>query len=351
MTTAKDKLLQSMLMPNTSSSSSNPSIVDLSTDTKALEAERLEEEVSMLDMMMAAHAEARKEKESLKSKEIKKATKEFGGGFKKGFFGKEVINTKEKSSKNSNTKSSAANKESNTIKAENTRNIEDDIPTVRTDPKASSSLVFDDVQKAMSNTTLEKLRQGDWMTPDLLEAFQNNPIIAAGMQNPKCITAMQLMQSNPTEAKYRYEGDKEIEIFLKEFGKLMSMHFERLGAISVQNETDDKKRGISSVDEIGPLHAEALRRSREVESSSPSMSKLNNIIADTSKSVTQDISDQQVKEVLDDEELRGLLLDKQFQQIISECNDPVLFQKHLRDPSTAYKIKRLYSAGLLGVAK
>lgn len=46
-----------------------------------------------------------------------------------------------------------------------------------------------------------------------------------------------------------------------------------------------------------------------------------------------------------------MLMDTQLQRIIQECNDPVQFQRHMRDPVIAGKINKLYEAGLLGVAR
>ena len=55
--------------------------------------------------------------------------------------------------------------------------------------------------------------------------------------------------------------------------------------------------------------------------------------------------------VLQDEELREMLMDPELQKILQECGDPAKFQRHMRDPAIAYKIKRLYEAGLVGTAK
>jgi len=54
---------------------------------------------------------------------------------------------------------------------------------------------------------------------------------------------------------------------------------------------------------------------------------------------------------VNDRELSALLLDPDLQRILVECGDPIKFQMHMRDPSTARKIKKLYEAGLVGTAK
>ena len=55
--------------------------------------------------------------------------------------------------------------------------------------------------------------------------------------------------------------------------------------------------------------------------------------------------------MLDDPELRELLMDPDMQRILQECGDPAKFQQHMRDPLIAYRIKKLYQAGLVGTAK
>jgi hypothetical protein len=58
-----------------------------------------------------------------------------------------------------------------------------------------------------------------------------------------------------------------------------------------------------------------------------------------------------LSQVLEDPELRSMLLDPNLQQILAECNDPVKFQQHMRNPEIARKIHKLFQAGLVGTAK
>jgi hypothetical protein len=55
-------------------------------------------------------------------------------------------------------------------------------------------------------------------------------------------------------------------------------------------------------------------------------------------------------QVLEDEELRSMLMDPELQRILMECGDPVKFQQHMANPTTAKKINKLYAAGLVGTA-
>ena len=49
-------------------------------------------------------------------------------------------------------------------------------------------------------------------------------------------------------------------------------------------------------------------------------------------------------------QLRGLLMDVELQAILQECYEPAALRRHMSDPATARKIKRLYDAGLVGTA-
>ena len=106
----------------------------------------------------------------------------------------------------------------------------------------------------------------DWVTPDLMSKLQQNSILAAGLRNPKCTAAIQLMQENPAEAQKKFGGDEEVDLFMKEFGKVMAAHFESLDATTHKNPARAVTPLISEETEsgknhsIGPLHAEVLKR-------------------------------------------------------------------------------------------
>ena len=173
---------------------------------------------SMLEMMMAAHKEAKVEKEVKTTEEQNKTTKTFGTGFKKGFFGgssgtTKTTTTSKPSSKNTNIGVSA------TSTAVQTNN---DIPTIVKPNKNSllnknggldkdnsvTATMAEEVKRAMSedeSPVLKQLKQGDWVTPDLIQIFAGNPIISRGLQNPRCQAAMQLMQKDPKTAQQKYQ--------------------------------------------------------------------------------------------------------------------------------------------------
>ena len=52
-------------------------------------------------------------------------------------------------------------------------------------------------------------------------------------------------------------------------------------------------------------------------------------------------------QVLSDPVLRGLLTDPGMQRVLQECGQPGGMARHMRDPETAAKIRRLADAGLV----
>ena len=167
---------------------------------------------SMLEMMMAAHKEAKIEKEVKTTEEEIKTTKTFGTGFKKGFFGGSSGNTKTTA-----TSKPSASKVANTGVSATTAAVQtnNDIPTIVKPNKNAqqnknegvAATMAEEVKRAMSedeSPVLKQLKQGDWVTPDLIQIFAGNPIISRGLQNPRCQAAMQLMQKDPKTAQQRY---------------------------------------------------------------------------------------------------------------------------------------------------
>lgn len=70
--------------------------------------------------------------------------------------------------------------------------------------------------------------------------------------------------------------------------------------------------------------------------------------ASTERNDESEIESRRVEDILQDAELRELLLDVKMQKILLECNNPVKFKQHIKDPAVAKKIKKLFDAGLVG---
>lgn len=97
-----------------------------------------------------------------------------------------------------------------------------------------------------------------------MNTLHDNPILAHGLNNPKCMAALTLLQSDPAEAKKRFEKDPDVSLFLQEFGRVMSSHFTSLGASQdTQQKQSSTSTALPIVQEIGPLHAEAINRDKQ----------------------------------------------------------------------------------------
>lgn len=293
---------------------------------------------SLMEQMMAAQQQAKKKDDAVKAKlKAKEDKKALGGGFKKGFFGGGGATKKSGKPPASSAKPSASDEQIPTITAKKDAK-----------KKAGGGVVLDDVQRALReeeerNPLMQQLKGGEWATDDLMGKLQSNPILLRGLQNPKCQEAMQLMQSDPTAAKKKFEHDAEVGAFMQAFSAVMAEHFTRLGEQQAKEEAQKNPPPVPIPEgnvEVGPLHAQAMAREKERQG------KAGGAITEVNRE-----EEARVKEIVQDDELRNLLMDPKLQQILQECNDPRKFQAHMRDPVTAYKIKKLYDAGLVGTAK
>lgn len=201
------------------------------------------------------------------------------------------------------------------------------------------------------NCVCVKLFCLEWMNDNLVAKFQANPVIRNGLLNPKCVAAMKLLQTDPKAAQKKFQGDVEVELFMKEFGGVMSDHFNALAEEEKKKKAEEEKAArtaasIPKVEEIGVLQYEAEKRHQE---KLKAKKNSNSTVANTVKETPVD--DKEVEKVLQNDELRAMLMDPALQKILQECGDPIKFQQHMRDPVIAAKIKKLYDNGLVGTAK
>jgi hypothetical protein len=141
-------------------------------------------------LMMAAQAEAKKEKDKVVEVEKQKTTKSFGSGFKKGFFGGSSSSssssggskdgTKKVTSSTTKATATAAPVATSTAAkpASTTSKVAVDIPTIT---KKANDLVLDEVQDAMKedeNPMLKQLKQGGmFLLPVLFKKCRNLTIV------------------------------------------------------------------------------------------------------------------------------------------------------------------------------
>jgi hypothetical protein len=153
----RDAALSALLQPTTRGKVGGPLISEVGADVPAVTApvaDAVAEGPTMLEMMMAAQAEAKKEKEKVVEVEKEKTTKSFGSGFKKGFFGGD---SKPKAA--ADTKSAIPSSSSASVNKSSTATAREEMPTIS---KKSTDLVIDEVQSAMKdeNPMLKQLKQG-----------------------------------------------------------------------------------------------------------------------------------------------------------------------------------------------
>jgi hypothetical protein len=99
----------------------------------------------------------------------------------------------------------------------------------------------------------------------LKDRIASNKVLAAGLSNPKCLAAIDLMQKNPKEAKKRFESDVEVTLFIQEFGKMMSEHFNSLAgekSSSSSGNAASTAPAVAPVQELGPLQAAVIKKNR-----------------------------------------------------------------------------------------
>ena len=108
------------------------------------------------------------------------------------------------------------------------------------------------------------------MTPSLLAVLQENKIIKAGLSNPRCSAALQQMQADPKEAKKRFQNDPEVDLFMREFGKVMSGHFDSLG----KDQSKKEEEGVKKV----PTKISVLDQPNNNSSKSDKISKVKDVV-------------------------------------------------------------------------
>ena len=308
---------------------------------------------TLMDEILAAQAEAARAKKIAEEVAAKKNAKTFGGGFKKGFFGGD--NT---------TSSSGANKSGSS------KTLTEEIPTIR---KASGNIskavnlskVNEEVQRGMAedkSALALELEKGTWITPELLKQFQANPVISQGLQNARCKHALEMMQKNPKEAQAKYSNDKEVDTFLREFGKLMGSHFDGLAAKQELGQKQDSQSaakvgntsvGINAVKTVTKNVVEKKTDTLPIGAGGVLLEQAKARQAKTAprSAAEQAAEDERVQKVINNPELTALLMDPKMQMVLQECGDPVKFQRIMRDPVMAANIKKLFDAGLVSMGK
>ena len=133
----------------------------------------------------------------------------------------------------------------------------------------------------------------EWVTPELMQQFAQNPVLARGLNDPRMQQMIAALQKNPKAAMEAVKNDPEAEAFMNEFCKTVGGHFTDLG--TQQNQPNNVNAPPPSA---GPLADETVKRLGTKDKSPPA--------APTPE------EDAQVQNVLQNENLRNLLMDQEL---------------------------------------
>lgn len=246
---------------------------------------------SLMEQMMA---EATKE---IKEEAKKPTKKNSNGGMKKGF----LLNSGRKKTTNKPTiKNAQANRASSVV-----------TPTVS--PSPMNSCVLSEVQETRKDTN-------PLASPDLEETVTSNPRLWRALQDPKFISALHIIQTDPSKAKAIFKENPELISVLQEFSGVLGLHYSKLAesqqeAVSVEKQTESLLKEVST--------------------------GMNN---------NRDLEQERVKKILADGELTELLMDPEMQRVMQECGVPGRMKAYMHHAEYGPKLRKLIEAGLLKVA-
>ncbi len=187
-----------------------------------------------------------------------------------------------------------------------------------------------------------------WAKPDLLDTIiKHHPQLARGMNDPRYVSALQAMQTNPKETLENLKKNSpEIVDWLKAFCSVMGEHFSRLSEEQDKGNNDKPKEKIyinaTKVREMGPLEKKALKK--HMDTSKDESGYRNNDAADSAKEM-----DERVSSVLANDELRSILMDHTMQKVMEDCSDGIKLRYYMSHAEHGPKLRKLMDAGLIKV--
>lgn len=312
---------------------------------------------SLMDQMVAEATTAHVEDANEKRKQRRERTKkDFGKGLRKGFLSKPSCT---QNGNGGNKSKSAGKGHSNDICVAksgvslglasgkgSTRT--ENMSLVRDRQAASGGVDFDiSGEKGGSNTGIvipevqEAMRKNaspaggavdlQWLTPELLDKISQRPRLADMLTDPRFGKAMQVMSKSPQEAMSLFASNPEAQETFTELSALLAEHFTTIGkaadARAAKDEADRQRVAE------GPLAQEALRRAASGNSTvakPPSKEEQTN-----------------VEKILENPELRELLVDPDMQKVLQECSTPADLARYMRHPEYGPKLQLMARAGLV----
>ncbi|CAL1140195.1 unnamed protein product [Cladocopium goreaui] len=268
--------------------------------------ERNEVAEAMMQRALAAREQKRKETD-----ESRRKVDGFGGGLKKGFL----------SSKPQAIKAKDREKDKQPKDVKETQEVPFIAGAGSKEDAKRMSLQMPEVQQAMQG--VEKLKQDQsWVTPQLMAALQSRPELLKSLSDPKIQEAMQLMQTDPDEARRRYSDNEEVSKFIKDFGSLMATHFNVLS-----KEASNTPSGYSPKEQIAksPKNAQNAQKAQNAQALPT-----------------------------DDPKVAAAFQDPEVQQLLSELYAGKPLEMHelcQQRPHLFHKVKILLDSGLLALQR
>lgn len=215
--------------------------------------------------------------------------------------------------------------------------LEFDVSAKADATNTKSGLILPEVQAAMESSTNALGggggggAAGDWLTPELLDKISEKPRLAAMLSDPRFSKAMQLMATSPKDALGMFASSPEARDSFTELMALLADHFTGMGKAAdkqAEEEEADRKKVAD-----GPLAQEALRRAAE------------GVGVAASPATGEEKA--KVDSVLQQPELRELLMDPGMQRVLQECGDPSALARYMRHPEFGPKLQLMARAGLV----
>lgn len=306
----------------------------------AVEEGRKQKGPSLMEQMMGEAMAAREEQSQERRQEQLRGIKHnFGGGLKKGFLSRRAApaapSTSRKGKINTSTASEKESMPVITGRTASSGGLEFDV-SAEVKNSGSGGLVLSEVQDAMNQSAAGPLGSGgggakDWLTPELLESISEKPRLAAMLTDPRFAKAMQLMTTSPQDALGMFASSPEARQSFTELMSLLSKHFTAMGDAADEKASAEEADRRKVAD--GPLAQEALRRAAE------------GVGVAATPATTEEAAN--VEKVLQDTELRELLMDPGMQRVLQECGEPHVLARYMRHPEFGPKLQLMARAGLI----
>lgn len=206
-------------------------------------------------------------------------------------------------------------------------------------------LQFPEVQSAQHNP---------YVTSELLDILSNHPKISVGLKNKKFIAAIEAMNDRPKETMERLKDQKDVMEFLGDYCRVMGEYFSQRTADEIEKKRNGKPLGplveeVETKDNSQTQPGQAKRLGIEKKKKNgQKMAPLVEEFEGKGRQLNNKEQDE-VNTILQNDQLRSLLLDPKLQDIVKECSNPAKLRKYMVDTEYSPKLRRMMDAGLLKV--